>query len=357
MLTQLLFIMCLLTIYLLSPVVMNFCNVFVTRRKSELYRRHTLQRSKQYFIIIKTINHLYTGGKYQVALPKKSGHQALGESRQQAIRSYCTNERSLHKHGNWDKFQSVVQEYFDLGYAKQVPDQDMSKLTSSVFYMPMHSEIKESSTTIKLRVVFDVSVKSSTGISLNDTLQVGPTIYPSLTDILIRFRSFKIAVSSDISKIYRAVELSPSDRDPNRFVWRRDSSMPLSDYRMTRITFGVAASAFAAIRSLQQTALDFGDEFPLAKPHIFDSFYVDDCLAGADNVEQACLLQQQLQGLPEKGRFLLRKWHSNSTDVLESIPQELKESTAVQPIVQEDAYHKMLGIHWDSDNDVFHVSI
>ena len=63
---------------------------------------------------------------------------------------------------------------------------------------------------------------------------------------------------------------------------------------MTRITFGVAASAFAAIRSLQQTALDFGDEFPLAKPHIFNSFYVNDCLAGADNVEQAFLLQQQL---------------------------------------------------------------
>ena len=43
--------------------------------------------------------------------------------------------------------------------------------------------------------------------------------------------------------------------------------------------------------------------------------------------------------------------------MLDSIPQELKESTAVQPIVQEDAYHKTLGIHWDSDNDVFHVSI
>ena len=216
----------------------------------------------------------------------------------------------------------------------------MSKVPSLVFYMPMHSVIKESSTTTKLRVVFDASAKSSIGISLNDTLQVGPTIYPSLTDILIRFRSFKIAVSSDISKMYRAVELSPSDRDLYRFVWRRDSSTPLSDYRMTRITFGVAASAFAAIRSLQQTALDFGDEFPLAKSHIFDSIYVDDCLAGADNVEQAFLLQQQLQGLLEKSGFLLRKWHSNSTDVLDSIPQELKESTAVQPIVQEDAYHK-----------------
>ena len=155
----------------------------------------------------------------------------------------------------------------------------MSKVPSSVFNMPMHSVIKYSITTTKLRVVFDASAKSSTGISLNDTLPDGPTIYSSLTDILIRFRSFIIAVSSDISKIYRAVELSPLDRDLHRFV---------------------------------------------------------------------CL---------EKGGILLRKWRSKCTDVLNSIPQELKESTAVQPIVQEDAYHKTLGIDWDSDNDVFHVSI
>ena len=43
--------------------------------------------------------------------------------------------------------------------------------------------------------------------------------------------------------------------------------------------------------------------------------------------------------------------------MLDSIPKNLKESTAVQPTVQEDAHHKTLRIHWDSDNDVFHVSI
>ena len=76
---------------------------------------------------------------------------------------------------------------------------------------------------------------------------------------------------------------------------------------MTRIRFVVAASAFAAIRSLQQTALDFGDEFPLAKQHICNSFYVDDCLAAADNVEQAFLLQQQCKGFLEKGIFFTLK--------------------------------------------------
>ena len=146
--------------------------------------------------------------------------------------------------------------------------------------------------------------------------------------------------------MYRAVELSPSDRDLHRFVWRKDSSTAWLDFQMIRITLGVAASAFAVIKSLQQTALDFGNE-RLAKQHIFDSFYVGDCLAGAHNVEQAFLLQQQLQGLLDK---ILQSWHSNSTNVLDSILQKLKKSTAFQPIVQDDAHHKLLGIHWDSDN-------
>ena len=44
------------------------------------------------------------------------------------------------------------------------------------FYLPHHAVFKESSLTTKVRVVFDGSAKSSTGIPLNDTLMVGPTI-------------------------------------------------------------------------------------------------------------------------------------------------------------------------------------
>ena len=66
---------------------------------------------------------------------------------------------------------------------------------------------------------------------------VGPTIYPQLVDILLRFRSCSIAIKADISKMYRTVELSPPDRDLDRFVWRSTPEQELKDYRMTRVTF------------------------------------------------------------------------------------------------------------------------
>ena len=59
-------------------------------------------------------------------------------------------------------------------------------------------------------MVFDASAKSSNGVSLNDTLLVGPTIHPPLIDMLLRFRLHRIALTADadVSKMYRAIELT-----------------------------------------------------------------------------------------------------------------------------------------------------
>ncbi len=59
---------------------------------------------------------------------------------------------------------------------------------------------------------------------------------------------------------------------------------------MTTVTFGVVTSPFAAIRTLQQTDIDFGTEFLLASPHVSSPFCVDDFLAGAQNVDEAIIL-------------------------------------------------------------------
>ena len=55
---------------------------------------------------------------------------------------------------------------------------------NTVFYLPMHAVQKESSTTLKIRVVLDASAKSSSNVSLNDILLVSPMIHSSLIDVL-----------------------------------------------------------------------------------------------------------------------------------------------------------------------------
>lgn len=122
-----------------------------------------------------------------------------------------------------------MQEYFDLKHAEEVPPSDMEKPIEETFYLPMHAVYKATSTTTKVRAVFNTSAKSSTGVSLNDTILIGPTIHPPLIDMLLLFRSHFVALTADISKMYRAVELTAADRDLHSFVWRSDLTAPLRD--------------------------------------------------------------------------------------------------------------------------------
>ena len=145
---------------------------------------------------------MYTSsGRYQVLLPRKADAPFLGESRKQAIQHFESNEKSVSRKGKWAAFQQVVQEYLDLGHAEPVSSASLSNPPNQWFYLPMHSIIKESSTSTKLRVVFDDSTKSSSNVSLNDLLLIGPTLFPSIDHILLHFRTYPVALTADISKI------------------------------------------------------------------------------------------------------------------------------------------------------------
>ena len=214
-------------------------------------------------------------GNFVAPLPRRPDAGLIGESRSQAVRRFLSLERSLHAKGQFGELDFVVKEYFHMDHAELVPAADLcKKAVDGVFYLPIHAVRKESSSTTKVRAVFDASAKSSTGVSLNDTLLVGPTVHPSLIDVLIRFRLHRVALTTDVSRMYRAVFLAPSDRDLHRFVWRSDPSHTLQDYRMTRLTFGVNASSFIANMSVKQNARDHALKYPLASKVVDNSFYV-----------------------------------------------------------------------------------
>ena len=188
----------------------------------------------------------------------------LRDSRSQALQRYRSNERAILRKNTWEPFQAIVQEYLDLGHAEPVPPHSLVS-AKEMYYLPMHAVTKESSTSTKLRVVFDASAQASNGFSLNDSLPVGPTLHHKLETTLLRFRTYPVALTADISKMYRVVELAEPDKDLHRFVWRAQPSDPVTYYRMTRVTFGVATSPYLAVKALKQTAADFGEHHTIIK--------------------------------------------------------------------------------------------
>ena len=291
--------------------------------------------------------------RYMVTLPRTPGQLQLGESRNQALNRAASNERSLIRRQRYDAFQAVMAEYIDMGHARPVSPQDMSLAPPSIYYMPVHSVIKESSTSTKVRAVFDASAATSTKVSFNDLLAVGPTIQPALDQTLLKFRLYPVAISGDISKMYREILLSPEDRSLHRFVWRATPDNEWTDYEMLRVTFGVTASPYVAIKTLQQAANDFGKGHPEAQSHIKNSFYVDDFFAGAATPQEAIKLRQEVSDILSQAGFTIKKWRSSSSRVLNSVPAELQESIPSQELVDSHSAHypKALGLVWDSRKD------
>ena len=121
-----------------------------------------------------------SAGRYVVSLPRRATTQKLGESHQTAKTRFLRNEQSLLRKGNWAQFQAMVQEYLTLGHAQKATQSKLCTPVEKTYTLPMHAVYKTSSSSTKLRVVFDGSCPTSTGISLNDVLAAGPTLHPNL---------------------------------------------------------------------------------------------------------------------------------------------------------------------------------
>ncbi|XP_035218435.1 uncharacterized protein LOC118191710 [Stegodyphus dumicola] len=108
--------------------------------------------------------------------------------------------------------------------------------------------IKPSSTTTKLRVVFDASCKTSNGKSLNSILGVGPKLQRDIFEILLNFRFPEIVFSADIEKMYRQVLVSDEDRNYQQILWRFNPNEEIRTYKLNTVTYGLAPASFLATR-------------------------------------------------------------------------------------------------------------
>ena len=127
---------------------------------------------------------------------------------------------------------------------------------------------------------------------------------------------------------------------------------------MTQVAFGVSASSFIANMCVKQNAIDHVLQYPLAARAVNDSFYVDYEPTGADSIEEAIKLHHQLQSMFSLAGFLLRKWNSSESEVLQVIDPELRDSRSVQQISDQGAeYTKTLGIEWNVSQDHFRLAV
>jgi len=157
-------------------------------------------------------------GRFVDRLPIKRDPKQLGSSRLSEERRIHAIERRLEKQQELNtQYHEFMKEYEELGHMEAVKSQQSKQ---PCYFLPHHAVFKETSTTTKTRVVFNGSAKTSTGLSLNDILQVGPTVQPDSYSIVLRFRTHQVRFTTDITKMYRQITVHPQDREIQRILWR-----------------------------------------------------------------------------------------------------------------------------------------
>ncbi|XP_015585805.1 uncharacterized protein LOC107263274 [Cephus cinctus] len=149
-----------------------------------------------------------SSGRYTVRLPFRKGKYNLGLSKEQALKRF----RSLHRRFEANptlkvQYEKDMNDYLRFGHMTLCENDD-----DDGYYVPHHPIIKESSETTKYRSVKDASVKTTTGISLNDILFTGTTIQETLLKQILRFRTHRFVITADIEKMYRQIWVHPDDR-------------------------------------------------------------------------------------------------------------------------------------------------
>ncbi|UYV64065.1 hypothetical protein LAZ67_2006437 [Cordylochernes scorpioides] len=160
-------------------------------------------------------------GRYVVSLPFRLNHNKmnyqLGDSKSQVLRRFLSLERRFHQNPVY--FQHVrefMQKYINLGHMEVINEIEPEQPSHQVYYIPYNAVLRDQSTTTKLRVVFDASAKTSTGLSLNDLLYCA----------------------------------SPNE--------------PIKEYQLVTLTYGTTNAPYLAIKTLKTLVHDEQEQFPQA---------------------------------------------------------------------------------------------
>ena len=158
----------------------------------------------------------FNGQKYETPLPWKTDHELLPDNILLAKDRLVSLVNRLKKDPIVLKtYDNIIKSEEAEGIIEKLPT--ILKPPGEVHYLPHHPAIRTEKSTTKLRIVYDAS-SSIEESSLIQCLATGPNLLPKLIDILIRFRSYKVVLTSHIKQAFLNVSVKKPDRDFLRFL-------------------------------------------------------------------------------------------------------------------------------------------
>ena len=230
-------------------------------------------------------------------------------------------------------YDKIIREQEQTGIVERVPEEESNSNVDKgrVYYSPHHAVIRKDRETTKVRIVYDGSAKSSKDeLSLNDCLETGDNYIPHVFDMLTSFRSNPVGLTADTEKAFLMVSIKEEDRNMLRFLWFDDPDRDrpkIAQFRFNRLLFGLRPSPSILGATIAHHLRLYKQSEPEMAALLKKSLYVDDLLSGAGDDEKALEIYHKSKRIMAGGGFNLRKWNSNSPNVMSEIsksegPQE-----------------------------------
>jgi hypothetical protein len=155
----------------------------------------------------------FQNGRYQVALLWKDPHPPLPDNYKLSSKGLMGLLCRLKEHPEvMCEYDATIKNQLQQGIVEEVNEPN-NPVSGTVHYLPHHAVVRTDKETTKVRIVYDASAKS-TGCSLNECLHVGPKFEQRILDILLRFRTYPVALAADIEKAFLMVSISEKTGTP-----------------------------------------------------------------------------------------------------------------------------------------------
>lgn len=306
-------------------------------------------------------NITFREGRYEVSLPWRQFHQSLPDNYNLSQRKLLDLLKRLRQNPVLLRdYNRIIQEQIEKGIVEDTPvvEPDSTRL----HYLPHHAVIRTDKDTTKLRIVLDASAKMDGRLSLNDCLHKGPKFNQKILDILMRFRSYRTALTADIEKAFLMISVEEGDRDALRFLLVNDvneAEVKIRPLRFTRVVFGVCSSPFLSNSTIRYHLEQYLSSHPDLIKKLIDSFYVDDVVTGASTEEATFKVYTDSKKILKDGAFNLRKFRTNSQSLqhrIDTIENQSEDSRDTHsPNMEETHADTMLGKPHSSDSPTVKV--
>ena len=141
------------------------------------------------------------------------------------------------------------------------------------------------------------------------------------------------------------------------FVWRDFcTDLKPKTYAITAVNMGDKPAAAITQTALRKTAEEAIDKYPQASKIILNNSYMDDIPGSVKSQADANEIMEQITTILADKSFNIKKWRATGTS-------NTKEQTEVQQAVlrlldkdDEEQLGKVLGLEWDTENDMLRYS-